>query len=220
MTITVGLREGMGGEDSNFAFQRCALWRVGFQPSSKGSKGGQGEVPLLRQGSNRLLRVAFLTLVALATTAADRVTPSGLQVPRYVSLKFSDVNARAGPDDDHRLLWVYHAKGLPVQVVAESTEWRRICDPDGNLSWVHARLVDGRRTVIRLAPEALAIRKSPKPEAPVAAYLRAKSTASLVKCERKGWCRVRAGVVTGWVQGSDVWGIAEAPQCKAPPVKL
>ena len=44
----------------------------------------------------------------------ERVTPSGLPVPRYVTLKFDPVNARAGPGDDHRLLWVYHAKGLPV----------------------------------------------------------------------------------------------------------
>ena len=66
----------------------------------------------------------------------DRPTPSGLPVPRYVSLKFDKVNARSGPGDDHRLLWVYHVRGLPVQVVAESNEWRRICDPDGALSWV------------------------------------------------------------------------------------
>ena len=52
--------------------------------------------------------------------AADppRLTPSGLDVPRYVSLKYETVNARNGPDEAHRLLWVYRAKGLPVQVVA------------------------------------------------------------------------------------------------------
>ena len=56
--------------------------------------------------------------------------PSGLPVPRYVSLKFDPVNARSGrsqrrPPPAVRLS---RASGLPVQVVAETTEWRRICD--------------------------------------------------------------------------------------------
>ena len=51
---------------------------------------------------------------------AERQTPSGLPVPRYVSLKYNDANARSGPGDDHRLLWIYHVRGLPVQVVAET----------------------------------------------------------------------------------------------------
>jgi SH3-like domain-containing protein len=80
----------------------------------------------------------------------DRPTPSGLPVPRYVSLKFDQVNARAAPADDSRLLWIYHAKGLPVQVVAETNEWRRICDPERGLAWVHRRTTDGRRMVMRL----------------------------------------------------------------------
>ena len=81
-----------------------------------------------------LIGLAVLALAALmpaAPFAADkdkeRPTPSGLPVPRWVVLKFEVVNARSAPGDDSRLLWVYRAKGLPVQVVAETNEWRRIC---------------------------------------------------------------------------------------------
>ena len=101
----------------------------------------------------------------------DRPTPSGLPVPRYVSLKFDEVNARSGPSDDHRLLWVYRVKGLPVQVVAEMGEWRRICDPDGGLSWVHERTTDGHRTVMRTQAGPAPIYRGPRPGAPVTAYL-------------------------------------------------
>ena len=66
----------------------------------------------------------------VAEAAPDRPTPSGLPVPRYVSLKFDKVNARSGPGDDHRLLFVYRVRGLPMQVVAETAEWRRVCDPE------------------------------------------------------------------------------------------
>ena len=49
-------------------------------------------------------------------------------MPRYVSLKFGEVNGRQGPSEDDKLLWTYHAKGLPVQIIAETAEWRRIID--------------------------------------------------------------------------------------------
>ena len=156
----------------------------------------------------------FAGVAALAAPPpADRQTPSGLPVPRYVSLKFDDVNARAGPGDDHRLLWVYHARGLPVQVVAENLEWRRICDPERGLAWVHKRTTDGRRTVIRLQPGAVALYSRPKPDAKVAAYLTPRALAGLMKCNDKGWCKVQVNGVAGWVAPGQVWGTDEKPQC-------
>jgi SH3-like domain-containing protein len=143
----------------------------------------------------------------------DRPTPSGLPVPRYVSLKFDKVNARSGPGDDHRLLWVYHVKGLPVQVVAESNEWRRICDPDGSLSWVHERTTDGHRTVMRTQAGPASILQSPHANAPVTAYLASRALAAVDRCA-KGWCKVHVGAAAGWIDAGTVWGAAEAAQCR------
>src|SRR5579872_316856 len=128
--------------------------------------------PRLRSAGLALSALAFVAFAAStgrADDANDHPTPSGLPVPRYVSLKFDSVNARAGPSDDHRLLWVFHARGLPVQVIAETEEWRRICDPDGGLSWVHKRTTDGRRTAMRTLPGPAPIRARPRDFAPVVA---------------------------------------------------
>jgi SH3-like domain-containing protein len=135
-------------------------------------------------------------------------------VPRYVSLKYETVNARNGPDEAHRLLWVYRAKGLPVQVVAETREWRRICDPEGGLAWVHKRTTDGRRTAMRVQPTPLALLASPKDGAKISAWLRGRSTANLDKCE-KGWCRLKAEGSHGWARESEIWGAAPKVQCKS-----
>ncbi|WP_309092488.1 SH3 domain-containing protein [Phenylobacterium sp.] len=151
--------------------------------------------------------------VAGAALAADRPTPSGLPVPRYVTLKFGKVNARAGPGDDHRLLWVYRTKGLPVQVVAETAEWRRVCDPEGGLAWVHKRVTDGRRSVMNLQARPQPLSKKPKPGSETVAYLGSRSLASLVRCQ-KGWCRVKADRATGWVREGALWGTAERAQCR------
>lgn len=148
-----------------------------------------------------------------AAFAADRATPSGLPVPRYVSLKFDKVNARAGPGNDHRLLWVYRVRGLPVQVVAETSEWRRICDPQGGMAWVHRRLTDGRRSVVNLGDQATPLLRRPRAGAQTAAFLAPRATASLVRC-KGGWCKVKADGRSGWAPEGALWGTAEAPQCR------
>lgn len=167
---------------------------------------------LLKGGALALL--ASLTLCALPTlAAAERITPSGLPVPRYVTLKFAKVNARSGPGADHRLLWIYTSRGLPVQIVAETVEWRRVCDPQGNLAWVHRRTTDGKQAVLNLAAAPLPMHRKPKDGAGVAAFLSPHGLASLVKCE-DGWCRIKAGGVSGWARETAFWGVAARPQCR------
>jgi SH3-like domain-containing protein len=184
---------------------------------------GQGEAHLLVRAASRLLKSAahgLLAAGALAagalaagSAAAERQTPSGMPVPRFVSLKFEKVNARAGPGDDHRLLWVYKVRGLPLQVVAETSEWRRVCDPDGSLSWVHKRTTDGRRQAMNVQNRPVALMNRPKPNARVAAYLNPRALAALDRCE-KGWCRVKVDGDSGWVRTGALWGTSDAPQCR------
>jgi SH3-like domain-containing protein len=152
-------------------------------------------------------------VLAGAAPAAERQTPSGYPVPRYVSLKFDTVNARAGPGDDHRLLWVYRARGLPVQVVAETVDWRRICDPAGGLAWVHRRTTDGRQTVINRGARPAPLRRGDKATAPVVAYLSPRSIATLSRC-KAGWCKVKVDGVSGWSRQGELWGTVDKPQCR------
>jgi SH3-like domain-containing protein len=168
---------------------------------------------------------AAMGLVALATAWAamasgaaaddskDHPTPSGLPVPRYVSLKFDSVNARAGPSDDHRLMWVFHARGLPVQVIAETEDWRRVCDPDGQVSWVHRRTTDGRRMVMRVQPGPAPILSNPRANASVVAYLAPRALAQLDHCQND-WCKIKVDRAAGWTPASALWGASDAPQCR------
>jgi SH3-like domain-containing protein len=159
------------------------------------------------------LAALVLAISVGVASAAERPTPSGYPVPRYVTLKFGKVNARAGPGDDHRLLWVYRTKGLPLQVVAETSEWRRVCDPEGGVAWVHKRVTDGRRSVLNTANRPAPLLRRPKAGAEPAAYLNVRAMASLVRCQ-KGWCKVKADGVAGWSPQGALWGTADALQCR------
>jgi len=155
------------------------------------------------------------TASGAANDPGERKTPSGLPVPRYVSLKFSVVNARGGPGDDYKLLWVYHVRDLPLQVVAETEDWRRVCDSDGQIAWVHRRTVAERRTVLVEQSGDLLLRKRPDAAAAASATLVSHALADLDVC-KAGWCRLRVGHAGGWAPASVLWGVRDAPQCRAP----
>ncbi len=56
---------------------------------------------------------------------------SGLPLPRFVSLKSKRVNLRVGPSTDYATSWMYTKAGLPVEIIQEYDNWRRIRDADG-----------------------------------------------------------------------------------------
>ena len=140
-------------------------------------------------------------------------TLSGFCVPRWVSLKRGEVYGRKGAGKDYPALWIYRVKGLPVQVVAETTDWRRICDPDGGASWVHRSMIDGKRSIMALPGDPAPLRASPGEQAPIKAYLGARALAAVQRCQT-GWCKVSAPGGGGWIETSRVWGAAEARQCR------
>ena len=148
-----------------------------------------------------------------ATVAATTAAPSGPQVgpvtgfpiPRYVSLKASEANARRGPSRSHRIDWVFLRRNMPVMVVAEHGHWRRIIDRDGAGGWVHYTMLSGVRTVI-VEADMLPIMTRPDPSAMVRAQAERDVIAEVKQC-RAGWCEIEAGGYRGWVDAAGLWGV-------------
>jgi SH3-like domain-containing protein len=140
---------------------------------------------------------------------ATRVSAfSGLPVPRYSSLKYDEVNGRAGPSADYPIAWTYHRAGLPVVVVRESEDWRKIRDPQGDEVWVHRRVLAGTRTAITTGQGAMR-RKPDSRSAPVARF----GPGAIVKlsgCD-EGWCAVEAEGRKGYAPSVQLWGASDLP---------
>lgn len=171
-------------------------------------------------GRIKSLRTVLLAAgMALGLGAGDRMpdgrpTPSGFDVPRWVSIKSSPARARRGPGLDHRIMWEYRAAGLPVQVVAETRDWRKVCDPEGNVAWVHRTITSGRRTAFNRAAQPLDLRSRPDEGAGVRARLAARAVITLDRCE-DGWCRLQSGRTEGWAPAEALFGVQERAQCDA-----
>lgn len=131
-------------------------------------------------------------------------TPSGQAVPRFVSLKFDVANGRSGPSQAHPIAWRYLRRSLPMEVIAETPNWRRVRDPDGEITWMHKRVLSGRRSVFTLIETPLRARADI--DAPEEAMVDAGVTFSLQRC-RSGWCRIEARGFRGWAQAHMLWGV-------------
>ncbi len=172
-----------------------------------------------RDHLRRLIVVTSLLGAAVLTTASQampdgRPTPSRQPVPRWLSLKSDEVRARQGPGLDYRILWEYQVSGLPVQVIAETTEWRKICDPDGAVAWVHRSVVSSRRSVFNRSAEEIPIHASRSATSQVRARLSPRALVSIDECE-EGWCEVRVRRMRGWVAQRAVFGTQQRALCNA-----
>ncbi len=128
---------------------------------------------------------------------------SGKPVPRYASLRHDVVNGRAGPSSDYPVRWTYERSGLPVVIIRESQDWRKIRDPMGDEVWVNKSQLAAERTAITI--DAGAILREPKPRSAAVARFQAGAVVTLGTCGND-WCRVAAEGREGWVRRSLVWG--------------
>lgn len=130
---------------------------------------------------------------------------TNLPVPRYVSLKGNEGNARRGPSLSHRIDWVFRHAGMPLRVVAEFGHWRRVEDKDGAGGWVHYALLSGVRTAL-VTQDMAELRAKPNADADIVARAEAGAIVRLGECN-PGWCRISGGGERGWVPKSFIWGV-------------
>jgi len=145
-------------------------------------------------------------------------TPSGYPVPRFVSLKQVKTPCRRGPSFDQPVRYTFLRAGMPVLVVAETTDhWRKIRDIAGDECWAHKLTLTAQTHVI--AAEALDLLARPTIGAPVRARLGGGAFAR-IETRKNQWVRLsvnRDGKATGpsprkprkargWAQAASLWG--------------
>lgn len=154
----------------------------------------------------RVMPAAVAPAPAPAAAEDPAVGPeTNLPLPRYVSLKTDEGNARRGPALDQRIDWVFVREDMPLLITAEYGHWRRVEDREGEGGWVHYSLLSGTRTVI-VDEDRLPLRTSPEDGSREIALLERDVIARLETCD-PAWCRVSAGGYGGWVPKGALWGV-------------
>jgi SH3-like domain-containing protein len=155
-----------------------------------------------------MIRAALLAsalLLQSALSAAAQTPREGLPIPRYVTLRSEEVNLRTGPGVRYPVEWVFVRRQMPVEILQEFENWRRIRDRDGTEGWVHQSMLTGRRAAI-VTGEIRSLRRRPEADAPVVARVEPGVIGALLEC-KETWCRIEAGGFRGWLARDQVWGV-------------
>ena len=160
-----------------------------------------------------LIRLSLLILVALAAvgtfggSGAAAPEGTGLPLPRMVSLRADEVNLRTGPGVQYPVDWVYHRRGLPVEVVAEYHTWRKVRDWQGTQGWVHQSILDSRRTLVVTGNVRTLRQKATVDSSPVA-RAEAGVIGRLLECPGASrWCKAEIDGFEGWLRRVEFWGV-------------
>ncbi len=147
---------------------------------------------------------------AAAPVQTVTLGPSGLPLPRFVSLKSARVNSRVGPGANYSVDWMYTKAGLPMEIIQEFDTWRRVRDADGSEGWINQSLLSGRRTAI-VAPwqrdkgGRINLLDDADKDASVVAIIEPGVTGTIKSCNGQ-WCEMTFDGHTGWIAQSQVWG--------------
>ncbi len=161
------------------------------------------------------LRIILIILSCLWGAAAQDAYAGGgsatkPMLPRFASLKREKTNVRVGPGTQYPIRWVYQQQGLPVEIIAEFANWRRVRGSDGSDGWVHSALLSARRTALAAPWSAVSLnlRARPSERAAVVARLQPRVPVRLKRCDRT-WCAVDvAGQnLSGYVRQVKLWGV-------------
>lgn len=160
--------------------------------------------------------VALAGPLAAQTKPAAVVVPEGaagkgpvtnLPLPRFVSLKKTQVNVRRGPGLTHRIDWVFTRAGMPLRITAEYEHWRRVEDETGEGGWVQYAMLSGARSVL-VKTDMAEFRGSGDSAAEVAFQAERGVIGRLLECQ-PDWCRVMVDGNKGWAAKTDLWGVGD-----------
>ncbi len=143
---------------------------------------------------------------------ADAYSVTGLPLPRFVSLSRDETNVRTGPGQKYPVKWVIQKADLPVEIVLEYGNWRKIKDHEEQEGWVYHTLLSGKRTALIMG--VVAVNAYTKPiknndsKSIVSLQLEPLSLVEIDRCEDR-WCEIKAGGFSGWIERNLLWGVYE-----------
>ena len=157
-----------------------------------------------------LFLVVFALILPVKVRAQDAevFNSSGLEIPRFVSLRSDKVFMRTGPALRYPIKWIFVQKGMPIEIVQEFDTWRKIRDVEGAEGWIHQSLLSGRRNVIVQADEGVTLSRKPDALAKPVALLEENVQASIEECAGE-WCKITSGGFSGWAQKKSLYGVYE-----------
>ena len=164
---------------------------------------------LLYKNISMQVIITFISIIIYSQICnAETGIETGLEIPRYVSLKSNDANIRVGPSKNYPIKIKYIKKNYPLKVLEEYEDWRKVEDFQKNFGWIHKSLISGIRTGIVLSNDNKNIKLLNALDGNVIGEIGNGNIINLEKC-KIDWCLVSLGDFEGWMDKKYIWGVKE-----------
>ena len=131
---------------------------------------------------------------------------TGLDLPRYVSLKSNESNIRVGPSKNYPIILKYVTSNFPLKVIEEYNNWRKVIDFENNTGWIHKRLLKNERNAIIKSDNIGKIYIFNTKDGKVIGEIGLGLIVKLNKCEQE-WCLIIKNNEKGWINKKYLWGV-------------
>ena len=158
-----------------------------------------------------MLKMFIICLILINTSFASAKTlgnETGLKIPRFVSLKSDNSNLRIGPSENYPVKIKYIVANMPVEIIDEYKNWRKIIDYEENEGWIHKNLIKGKRFAIVNTPYENGLQVFNKPKGSNIGKIGKKNILEIKTC-LINWCKIEYKKNKGWVNKINLWGIYE-----------
>ena len=123
----------------------------------------------------------------------------------FLTLRNDKVNLRQGPSFEYPIKLFYKKKFLPVLILDEFENFRKIRDHENNTGWVHVSQLSKKKAAITIEDDQLLFDR-PSIYSTPSAVLKKGKLCKIKKC-KDNWCKIQVENFKGWVKKDNLWGL-------------
>ena len=153
-----------------------------------------------------LLLFCLFSFTSLNVNSVEFGSVTGFEIPRFVSLKSNDINLRIGSSTKYPIILKYISKNLPIEIIGEYGNWRKIRDINENVGWINKNLIKGDRFAIIYSKLETGVLFHNKPKGNILGKIGNSNIVKITIC-LENWCKVKYEKLNGWINKNYLWGI-------------
>ena len=133
-------------------------------------------------------KIKILILISFFNILLINDTPSS-EKDYFLTLKYNRVKVRQGPSFEYPVKFIYKKKYLPIKIIDNKDNFRKITDLKNNNGWIHVSQLTKKKSAINIHNLSIIFKKPNIYSQPMAKLEKGKIV--IVKKCKEDWCKSR-----------------------------
>lgn len=148
-------------------------------------------------------KIKILILISFFNILLINDTPSS-EKDYFLTLKYNRVKVRQGPSFEYPVKFIYKKKYLPIKIIDNKDNFRKITDLKNNNGWIHISQLSKKKSAINIHNLSIIFKKPNIYSQPMAKLEKGKIV--IVKKCKEDWCKIITNDYKGWIFKNYLWG--------------